>query len=53
MAYSYFSSSKFDTQKLENSRSGAIDTGEFSLNPHLQESDSLIYLNRRPILTKW
>ncbi len=53
MVYSYFSSSKFDTQKLENSRSGAIDIGEFRLNPHLQESDSLIYLNRRPILTKW
>lgn len=53
MAYSYYSSSKFDAQKLRNSKSGAIDMGEFRLNPHLQESDSLIYLNRRPILTNW
>ena len=54
MAYSYYSSSsKFDAQKLRKSIPGAIDMGEFRLNPHLQESDSLIYWNRRPILTKW
>lgn len=50
MAYTY---QKFDVDRLKRSIQGAIDLGEFRFNPHLQESDSLIYWNRRPVLTKW
>jgi SAM-dependent methyltransferase len=50
--YPYYSGT-FDAEKYRRSMIGARDLAEYRLNPSLNETDSLIYWHRRPIVEKW
>lgn len=53
MAYKYFSADKFDRNRFRESIEGSLELSRFRLNPSLDDVDSLIFLLRKPVLSRW
>jgi SAM-dependent methyltransferase len=53
MAYKYYGAGAFDRNRFRKSIEGSLELSRFRLNPSLDDVDSLIFLLRKAVLSRW